>query len=418
MFSYARTIALRQPLIGARSFSAVLTSVPAGPPDAIIGLTDAYNSSTAPHKVNVGVGAYRDDSGKPYVLPVVKEAEARVVEKGLNKEYAGIAGIAGFVDRSLEFAYGKSSDALKSSRVKGVQTLSGTGGLRVWGEFWKKFGGDGILLPDPSWGNHTPIFKNSGLDVGTYRYFDYKNSKLNIDGMLEDLSKASPTCVLLHACAHNPTGCDPDMGQWKAVSDVIKEAGHYTFFDCAYQGFASGDAEKDAASIRMFVDEGHDMALVQSYSKNFGLYGERVGCLSVVGSDVENAANIVSQLKICIRPNYSNPPVHGARIVEEVLSDAKLEQEFRDQCKDMSERIILMRSLLRSTLEGLGSTKSWDHITSQIGMFCFSGLSAEQVDRLKVEFDIFCTRDGRISMAGVTQSNVEHLAASIHEVTK
>ena len=135
----------------------------------------------------------------------------------------------------MEFAYGKSSDALKSSRVKGVQTLSGTGGLRVWGEFWKKFSGDGILLPDPSWGNHTPIFKNSGLDVGTYRYFDYENSKLNIDGMLEDLSKASPTCVLLHACAHNPTGCDPDMGQWKAVSDVIKEAGHYTFFDCAYQ---------------------------------------------------------------------------------------------------------------------------------------------------------------------------------------
>jgi len=393
---------------------------PMAPKDPIIGLTEMYKEDDFEQKVNVGVGAYRDDAGKPYVLPCVREAESILMNQpNLDHEYLGIAGDPKFVDLSLKFAYGDDCTPLLENRVGGVQTLSGTGGLRVFGEMIHKFGHKEIYLPNPSWGNHTPIFKNAGLEVKTYRYYDKENSSLDFDGMVKDIQNMPEgSCILLHACAHNPTGMDPTLEQWKQLSDTIKKQNLLPFFDSAYQGFASGNAPKDAAALRMFAEDGHNLALVQSYSKNFGLYGQRVGALSVVGATPEEAKSVESQMKLCIRPMYSNPPSHGARIVSTVLSDERLTQDFIDQCKGMADRINEMRTALVTELESVGSEQNWDHITKQIGMFAYSGLSIEQVLEMREKHHIYCTLDGRISMAGVTSGNVDYIAGAMHDVTK
>ena len=225
------------------------------------------------------------------------------------------------------------------------------------------------------------------------------------------------SCILLHACAHNPTGMDPTVDQWKEISNVAKEKNLLPFFDSAYQGFASGDARKDAAAVRMFVEDGHNIAVVQSFSKNFGLYGQRIGALSVVAADPEEASRVLSQLKVHIRPSYSNPPRHGARIVAKILADPEKTNDFVDQCMGMAKRIDCMRYELRLALERLGSNRSWDHVTSQIGMFAYSGLTKDQVVALREKHHIYCTLDGRISMAGVTSNNVGYIARAIHDVT-
>lgn len=329
------------------------------------------------------------------------------------------AGDPAFVDCALKFGYGADSMPLQEGRIQGVQALSGTGGLRVMGEALRRHGHKHIYVPNPSWGNHIPIFRNSGLEVRRYRYYDAESSDLDFDNLVYDLRDAPEgSCVLLHACAHNPTGMDPSMEQWEAISSVVKERKLFPFFDCAYQGFASGNAEQDAAAVRMFVEEGHLIAMVQSFSKNFGLYGHRVGALSVVGSSAEEASRVVSQLKMVIRPMYSNPPRHGARVVSTILSDPAMAEAFRDQCRGMADRINTMRTELRGRLEASGSTKKWDHITKQIGMFAYSGMTEEEVTKLRDKHHIYCTMDGRISMAGVTSGNVDYIANSIHDVTK
>jgi len=391
-----------------------------GPPDPIIGLNDAFNKDNNPLKVNVGVGAYRDNSGLPYVLPCVRAAEKIVSSLNLDNEYAGIAGESEFVERAIEFAYGKGCTEVGEGRVRGVQTLSGTGGLRVWGEFLKKFGAHKhIYVPNPTWGNHIPIMENSGLEVKKYRYYDNKTSGLDFGGMIEDMVDAEDgSCFLLHACAHNPTGMDPSKEEWEEISRVCKRKKHLPFFDCAYQGFASGSAPEDAWSIRKFVSDGHEMGLVQSFSKNFGLYGQRVGALSWVARDEEEAKRVESQMKIIIRPSYSNPPRHGARLVSAILGSEDLTSQFISECKGMADRINDMRVKLRSGIEADGTDRSWDHITSQIGMFAYSGLSKDEVTRMREEFSIYCTMDGRISMAGVTDGNVEYIAKAISTVTK
>jgi len=371
-----------------------------GPPDAIIGLTEAYKEDMFEHKVNVGVGAYRSDEGAPYVLPCVREAESILMGQNLEHEYSGIAGDPDFVKLSLEFVYGTDSKPLIEKRVAAVQTLSGTGGLRVFGEFLARHGHKHIYLPNPTWGNHIPIFQNAGLEVRKYRYYDTENSDLDYDNMISDIKDVPEgSCVLFHACAHNPTGMDPTMEQWAELSQITKDRKIMVFFDCAYQGFASGNAPQDAGAIRMFIEEGHNLALVQSFSKNFGLYGQRVGALSVVTANDAEKAAVESQLKITIRPMYSNPPRHGARIVKTVLSDPRLTNDFIDQCKGMADRINDMRIKLRGTLEEVGSTHSWEHITKQIGMFAYSGLKKDQVLALRDNHHIYCTLDGRISMA-------------------
>jgi len=378
----------------------------------------AYLNDDFPNKVNVGVGAYRCDLGKPFVLPVVREAESELVAEELDHEYSGIAGCADFIKHALTFAYGDNCVPLQEKRIAGVQTLSGTGGLRIFGEVLRQFGHKEIYVPNPTWGNHIPIFTNAGLEVKKYSYYDNASCSLDFDNLINDM-KAMPegSCILLHACAHNPTGMDPTTDQWKEISKVATEKNLLPFFDCAYQGFASGDARKDAAAVRMFVEDGHNIALVQSFSKNFGLYGQRVGALSVVADSQEEAQRVLSQLKLHIRPSYSNPPRHGARIVSKILSSPKKTDEFVEQCMGMAQRINSMRGKLRKILD-LGSSRNWDHITRQIGMFAYSGMSKEEVEALREKHHIYCTLDGRISMAGVTSQNVEYIANAIHDVTE
>eukprot|EP00511_Aplanochytrium_stocchinoi_P002053 CAMPEP_0204824964 /NCGR_PEP_ID=MMETSP1346-20131115/2942_1 /ASSEMBLY_ACC=CAM_ASM_000771 /TAXON_ID=215587 /ORGANISM="Aplanochytrium stocchinoi, Strain GSBS06" /LENGTH=428 /DNA_ID=CAMNT_0051952411 /DNA_START=68 /DNA_END=1354 /DNA_ORIENTATION=- len=406
----------------ARRCLSAYASVPMGPADPILGLNEMFQKDTDPRKISLGVGAYRDDNGKPYVLPSVRQAEKKILDQDLNKEYLGISGLPAFVKLSLEFAYGINSVPLKEGRVAGVQTLSGTGACRLAGEFLNRFSlskNNAIYQPNPTWGNHVPIFKDSGMEVKQYSYFDKATNGLNFGGMLKDIESAPDgSAFLLHACAHNPTGVDPTMEQWKEVSAVMKKKNHLPFFDCAYQGFASGDAEKDAAAIRLFVDDGHNVCLSQSFAKNFGLYGERVGAFSVVCADEEESKRVESQLKILIRPMYSNPPTQGARIVQTILESPELNPQWYAECKGMADRIIMMRNALKGALEKEGSKLNWDHVINQIGMFCYTGISPEQVDQMREKHHIYMTKDGRISMAGVTSGNADYIAAALHDVTR
>jgi len=298
--------------------------------------------------------------------------------------------------------------------------LSGTGACRIGGVFLSKFASPGtkIFVPDPTWGNHIGIFTEAGLDVQRYRYFSRATNGLDFEGMKEDLTAAPPgSVVLLHACAHNPTGCDPTHEQWKELSALILKHNHHVFFDSAYQGFASGDAEKDAFALRYFVEQGHKLLLAQSFAKNFGLYGERCGTLSFVCSDENEKEAVMSQIKRIIRAMYSSPPIHGASIVKTVLGDAELSKQYYTECAFMANRIGDMRTLLVQKLKEKGSTHDWSHITSQIGMFAFTGMSKIMCDQLTSKFSIFLTKDGRISLAGLNEGNVEYVADAIHEVT-
>lgn len=397
--------------------------VPLGPPDAILGVTEAFKADSDPRKMNLGVGAYRDDSGKPYVLSCVRKAEQQIASEKLDKEYLPITGLADMVKASVRLAYGADSSAVKGNLVAATQSISGTGALRIAGAYLQRWypSSKTIYLPNPSWGNHTPIFRDSGLEVKQYRYFDKKTIGLDVKGMIDDLTAApDQSIVLLHACAHNPTGVDPTQDQWKQLSQVIKRKGHLPLFDMAYQGFASGDIDRDAFGLRHFLKDGHQSVLcTQSYAKNMGLYGERVGAFSVVCSSTEEMKAVESQIKIIVRPMYSNPPMNGARIVSKVLNSPDLYREWLGEVKMMADRIISMRKQLKQHLvHDLKSKHNWDHITNQIGMFCFTGLTPEQVERLSKEHHVYLTKDGRISIAGISSNNVKYLAESIHAVTK
>ena len=397
-----------------------LSKVPMGPPDAILGIAQDFVASTAPGKVNVAIGAYRDAEGKPWVLPSVRAAEAKLLERGVNKEYAGIVGLPGFLEVAMRFAYGADCAALDEGRIAATQTLSGTGACRIAGEFYKRYlpEGTAVYLPDPTWGNHVAIMQEAGLEVKRYRYCDRKTCGLDCAGLLDDIAKAPDGSIfLLHACAHNPTGVDPSEAQWDEISAAILKKGHHVLLDCAYQGFASGDAEKDAFAIRKFLKDGHSLLLAQSFAKNFGLYGERVGSLSVACKDKEECGRVLSQIKRIIRPMYSSPPIHGALIVNEVLSDEALSKQYYKECTQMADRILKMRSLLREAIEAQGSEHNWERITDQIGMFAFTGMSKAMCDELTDEHAIFLTKDGRISIAGLNEDNVATVARAIHKVT-
>ncbi|KAK4944995.1 aspartate transaminase aat1 [Elasticomyces elasticus] len=400
--------------------ASVWSTVPQGPPDAILGITEAFKKDSNSEKINLGVGAYRDDKGKPYVLPSVKQAEQKVMQQNLDKEYAGITGVPDFTKAAALLAYGPNSAPLKEGRVAITQSISGTGALRIGGAFLQRFypGAKAIYIPTPSWANHKAVFLDSGLEVKQYRYYDKSTIGLDFDGMVADI-KAMPkgSIILLHACAHNPTGVDPTEEQWKKISDAVKEGEHYPFFDMAYQGFASGDTDKDAFALRYFVEQGHTPCLAQSFAKNMGLYGERVGAFSIVTATKEEKVKVDSQVKILVRPLYSNPPVHGARIASTILNDAELNKQWLGEVKDMAERIIKMRALLKENLEKLGSKRAWNHITDQIGMFAYTGLTAEQMTKLAEEHSVYATKDGRISVAGITSGNVGRLAEAIYKIT-
>nr|XP_039257561.1 aspartate aminotransferase, mitochondrial-like [Styela clava] len=396
------------------------SNVEMGPPDAILGVTEAFKRDDNPKKMNLGAGAYRDDAGKPYVLPSVRKAEEKIVGQKLDKEYLGITGLPAFFKAAADLAFLPDSDVIKEKRNVTVQTISGTGSLRVGANFLAKYlDAKTVWLPTPSWGNHTPIFKHAGLDVKAYRYYDSETCGFDSAGALEDLSKIPENnIVLFHACAHNPTGVDPSFEDWQKMAEICKQRNLLPYFDMAYQGFASGDTDRDAKAMRYFVSEGHNILLSQSFAKNMGLYGERVGAFTIVCADEEEAKRVESQVKIIIRPMYSNPPLHGARIASTIMGDADLRAQWLLEVKSMADRIISMRTQLANNLKKEGSTHNWQHITDQIGMFCFTGLKPEQVEKLTNDFSVYLTKDGRISVAGVSSANVEYLAHAMHQVTK
>ncbi|KAL0258823.1 aspartate transaminase aat1 [Diplodia seriata] len=419
--SAIRQVAARRIVVApaARAASA-WAKVAQGPPDAILGITEAFKADSHPQKINLGVGAYRDDQGKPYVLPSVKQAEKKVVDSSLDKEYAGITGVPDFTTAAAKLAYGADSKAIADARIAITQSISGTGALRIGGAFLQRHypHAKAIYIPTPSWANHKAVFSDSGLEVKQYRYYNKDTIGLDFDGMVEDIKNMPKnSIVLLHACAHNPTGVDPTEEQWRAISDAVKAGDHFPFFDMAYQGFASGDTTKDAYALRYFVEQGHLPVLAQSFAKNMGLYGERVGAFSVVCESAEEKKRVDSQIKILVRPMYSNPPIHGARIASTLLNDAALNKQWLGEVKGMADRIIKMRALLKKHLEELGSKHDWSHITNQIGMFAYTGLKPEQMDALAKDHSVYATKDGRISVAGITTGNVKRLAESIYKIT-
>lgn len=401
--------------------------VPQAPEDPLFGLMRAYRADQDPNKVDLGIGAYRDDNAKPWVLPVVKKADETLRnDPELNHEYAPIAGIASFTSKAAELILGGAdSPAIREKRVTSVQTISGTGAVHLGALFLARFytGSKKVYLSDPTWANHNQIFSNVGIPIAKYPYFSKETSGLDFEGMKAALHGAPEgSIVLLHACAHNPTGVDPTLEQWKEIAELLRVKKHFPFFDCAYQGFASGDLMKDNAAVRYFVEQGFELVIAQSFAKNFGLYGERAGCFHVVTSPASDAettiARIASQLAILQRSEISNPPLYGARIASIVLNDPKLFAEWEENLRTMSGRIITMRKALRAKLEELGTPGTWNHITDQIGMFSFTGLTEPQVLKIRSDFHIYMTKNGRISMAGLNTKNVEYVAKAIDKIVR
>jgi aspartate/tyrosine/aromatic aminotransferase len=389
------------------------------PPDAILGVTEAWKACSDPKKLNLGVGAYRDEAGKPVVLRVVHDAEERILaDPAGNHEYLPIGGLPEFCRAAAELAYGKDSPALAEGRIAILQSLSGTGSLRVGGEFLSRFYPNSkiIYVPDPTWANHHAIFQRAGLEVRKYRYYHPATRGLDFEGMKEDLAAAPEgAVVLLHACAHNPTGVDPTPEQWQGILDVVKFRQLLPFFDSAYQGFASGDLDRDGAALRLFANSGLEMLLAQSFAKNMGLYGERVGTISAVIGDAAVKGRVESQLRVVARAMYSNPPKHGAAVASAVLNDPDMFARWQQELKGMADRIITMRHKLKEELLAAGAPGSWDHIVDQIGMFSYTGLTPEQVAHMTEKWHVFMTRDGRISMAGLSGEKCKYLAEAMKD---
>lgn len=386
------------------------------PPDPILGVSEAFKSDTNEMKLNLGVGAYRTEDLQPYVLNVVKQAENLMLERGENKEYLPIEGLAAFNKVTAELLFGADNAVIQQQRVATVQGLSGTGSLRLAAALIERyFSGAKVLISSPTWGNHKNIFNDARVPWSEYRYYDPKTVGLDFDGMISDI-KAAPdgSFVLLHGCAHNPTGIDPTPEQWEKIADVVQEKNHIPFFDVAYQGFASGSLDEDASSVRLFAARGMELFVAQSYSKNLGLYAERIGAINVVCASSDAAARVKSQLKRLARPMYSNPPIHGARIVANVVGSPELFNQWKEEMEMMAGRIKSVRQKLYDSLCAKDkSGKDWSFILKQIGMFSFTGLSKTQTENMTSKWHVYMTKDGRISLAGLSSAKCEYLADAI-----
>nr|CAA04697.1 aspartate aminotransferase 2 [Canavalia lineata] len=390
--------------------------IPMAPPDPILGVSEAFRADNSDVKLNLGVGAYRTEELQPYVLNVVKKAENLMLERGQNKEYVPIEGLAAFNKATAELLLGADNPAIKQQRVATVQGLSGTGSLRLGAAVIERyFPGAKVLISSPTWGNHKNIFNDARVPWSEYRYYDPKTVGLDFEGMIEDIKSAPEgTFVLLHGCAHNPTGIDPTPEQWEKIADVIEEKNHRPFFDVAYQGFASGSLDEDAASVRLLVARGIELFIADSYPKDVGLYAQRIGAINVISSSPESAARDTSQLKRIARPMYSNPPVHGARIVADLVSKPQLFDEWKAEMEMMAGRIKNVRQLLYDPISSKDkSGKDWSFILKQIGMFSFTGLNKEQSDNMTNKWHVLMTKDGRISPAGLSLAKCEYLADAI-----
>eukprot|EP00937_MAST-01D_sp_MAST-1D-sp2_P006887 g6887.t1 len=403
------------------------------PPNAIFNLNRLFKEDASPLKTNLGVGAFRDDQGRPVVLECVQRAEA-AYQRGLragesDKEYLPIAGHRPMQGLAARLALGEAADApggcLAEGRVASVQSLSGTGALRLAADFLRRFaGGAPVLIPAETWANHRAILGAAGYtgagDVRPYRYYCAATCALDFDGMMQDL-EAAPVgaVVLLQAVAHNPTGVDPSRAQWERVMDVVQRRRLFPLFDNAYQGFATGDLEADAFVMRAFVARGLECMIAQSFSKNLGLYNERAGCLHVVCRTPESAARAGSQLELIVRAMYSNPPHHPAKLVELVLGTPELRALWQVETRGMADAIASRRRLLHDALVSNGTPSNaangrWDHIVDQIGMFSYTGLTEAQCWNMEREHHVYMLKNGRVSMAGVCEANVAHVARAIH----
>ena len=395
----------------------LFSSVEMAPRDPILGLNEQFAVDPNPEKVNLGVGVYFDEDGKLPLLACVQVAEKTLMDKAAPRGYLPIDGIAAYDSAVKGLIFGANSAVVQEGRVATVQTLGGTGGLKIGADFLKKLNPNAkVLISDPSWENHRALFSNAGFLVETYTYYDAGKRGVNFDGMLASLKAAVPgTIVVLHACCHNPTGYDITPAQWDQVVEAVRAGRLIAFLDMAYQGFGHGIAE-DGAVIGKFVDAGLNFFVSSSFSKSFSLYGERVGALSVVCSGKEETARVLSQLKITIRTNYSNPPTHGAAVVAAVLNTPELRQQWEQELGAMRARIKQMREKLVEGLKAAGVQRDMSFITQQIGMFSYSGLSKDQMVRLRSEFGVYGTDSGRMCVAAINKKNTAYVCEAMAKV--
>ncbi len=397
----------------------LFATVAMAPRDPILGLTEQFNGDPNPAKVNLSVGVYLDDQGKLPVLGCVAAAERQLLEAPKAKAYLPIDGIAAYDKAVQGLVFGADSEAVKAGRIATVQALGGTGGLKLGADFLKRLTPSAtVLISDPSWENHRALFANAGFEVATYSYYDATTRDVRFDAMLAALNAAAPgTIVVLHACCHNPTGCDLAPAQWQPIVAACKARGLVPFLDMAYQGFGEGIAE-DGAVVGQFLAAGIDFFVSTSFSKSFSLYGERVGALSVVCADKDACARVLSQLKVVVRTNYSSPPSFGAQLVATVLGTPALRAQWEQELAGMRERIRAMRRALVERLRAAGVTGNLDYITRQKGMFSYSGLTQAQMRRLRSEFGIYGLDSGRICVAALNSRNIDAVAQALAQVMR
>jgi aromatic-amino-acid transaminase len=395
----------------------LFTAVEMAPRDPILGINEAFAADTNPHKVNLGVGVYYDDSGKLPLLACVQAAEKLMMASPQPRGYLPIDGIAAYDAAVKALVFGADSEPVKSGRVAAAQGIGGTGGLKIGADFLKKISPNAkVMISDPSWENHRALFAQAGFEVVSHPYYDAAKRGVDFEGMLAALNSAEAgTIAVLHACCHNPTGYDITPAQWDQVIAVVKARNITPFLDMAYQGFGYGIAE-DGAAVAKFVAAGLNFFVSTSFSKSFSLYGERVGALSVVCSSKEEADRVLSQLKLVIRTNYSNPQIHGATVVATVLNTPELRAQWEAELTEMRVRIKAMRQKLVDGLKAAGVKQDMTFITDQIGMFSYSGLTTAQMQRLRSEFGVYGTDAGRMCVAALNSKNIDHVCASIAAV--
>lgn len=385
--------------------------------DPILGLTEAFKKDPRSNKINLGVGIYKTDQGDTPVLDCVKKAEQILLQSEKTKSYLNIEGLAAYASVVQQLLFGRNSDIIADNRAATAQAPGGTGSLRIAADFMvKQLGVKRIWVSNPTWANHGNIFKAAGLEVVEYTYYDAENQALDFDGMLQSLSQTKAgDAVLFHGCCHNPTGIDPTIEQWQKISELANKQQVIGLFDFAYQGFGVG-IEEDAQGLRAFAKANNELIVANSFSKNFGLYNERVGAVTLVAKSEEVAKSAFSQVKSIIRANYSNPPSHGAAVVATILANEELTLLWHDEVAQMRERIAQMRTLFVEKLAHYGAQGDFSFITRQCGMFSFSGLSKAQVETLKVEHGVYIVGSGRISVAGMTSNNIDDLCQAICKV--
>ncbi|WP_252109243.1 MULTISPECIES: amino acid aminotransferase [unclassified Halomonas] len=388
------------------------------PGDAILGLIDAFKKDTNPQKVDLGVGVYRDANGNTPIMRAVKEAEARLLNNETTKTYIGSHGAPAYGEAVLPIVLGENSSVLSQKRASATQSPGGTGALRLAADFIAgQMPGKGIWVSDPTWPNHHGIFTSAGIELHKYPYVDPDN-RLDFEGMVSALKKIPEgDVVVLHACCHNPTGFDLSQAQWQEVLEILKERKLLPLVDFAYQGFGEG-LEEDAYGVRLLAENLDEVIITSSCSKNFGIYCERTGALILVAKDEEQMENVRSQVAIVARENYSNPPAHGGAIVSEILHDPELKAMWREELTEMRDRINTLRRDFVEALKPYGLADKYACVAEQRGMFSYTGLTPEQVDRLRDEFGIYMVRSGRANVAGFSQENLPYLAKAIAAVNE